>query len=73
MQESLDNIETKVEQKITSHMDQLKANQANQATQDNHLKQLEMLTKMLKILVWQMNMLLDQHNNPTPMNGVGDA
>jgi len=72
MQESLDNIKTKVEQKIASHMDQLKANQANRATQDNHSKQLETLTKMLKILVWQMNTLLDQHNNPTPMNGIGE-
>jgi len=73
MQQSLDNIETKVEQKITSHMDQLKATQADHATQENHLKQLETLTKMLKILLHQMNTLLDQPNNPTPMDGIGDA
>jgi len=72
MQESLDTIETKVEQKITSHMEQLKATQADRATQDNHSKQLETLTKMLKILVRQMSTLLDQHNHPTPMSGIGD-
>jgi len=54
-------------------MDQLKATQADHATQENHSKQLETLTKMLKILLHQMNTLLDQPNNPTPMDGIGDA
>jgi len=54
-------------------MDQLQATQADKATQDNHSKQLDTLTKMLKILVHQMNMLLNQQTNPTPMNGVGDS
>jgi len=53
-------------------MDQLQLTQANKATQDNHSKQLDTLTKMLKILVRQMNTLLDQKANPTPMSGVGD-
>jgi len=45
IQQSLNNIKTKVDQKIQSHMDQLKATQADKATQENHSKQLEMLTK----------------------------
>jgi len=73
MQQSLDNMELNVEKKIQSHMDQLQATQADKATQENHSKQLDMLTKTLKILLRQVNMLLDQQNNPTPMNGVGDS
>jgi len=73
MQQSLDNIELKMEAKIQCHMDQLQATQVDRATQDNHSKQLGALTKMLNILVRQMNTLLDQKIDPTPMNGVGES
>jgi len=73
LQQSLDTIEHKVEQKIQTHMNQLQQTQADKATQDNHSKQLDTLTKTLKILLRQVNTLLDQTANPTPMNGVGDS
>jgi len=73
MQQSLDKIELNVEKKIQDHMDRLHATQADKATQENHSKQLDTLTKTLKILLHQVNTLLDQHNNPTPMNGVGES
>jgi len=71
--QSLDSIKNKVEQKIQSHMNCLTATQADKAAQDNHSKQLEMLTKTFKILVHQMNMLLDQQKNPMPMSGIGES
>ncbi len=73
MQQSLDNIELKVERKIQHNMDQLQTTQADKATQENHSKQLDTLTKTLKILLRQVNTLLDNQNNPTPMNSVGDS
>jgi len=53
-------------------MEKLQVTQADKATQENHSKQLDTLTKTLKILLRQVNTLLDQQNNPTPMNGVGE-
>jgi len=73
LQKSIDTMDEKMDHKIQHHMEQLKSTQADRATQENHSKQLEMLTKMLKILVRQMSTLLDQHNAPTPMNGIGEA
>jgi len=73
MQQSLNNMETKVEKKIQDHMEKLQATQADKAMQENHSKQLDTLTKTLKILLHQVNMILDQQNNPTPMNGVGES
>jgi len=54
-------------------MDKIQATQADKATQENHSRQLDTLTKTLKILLRQVNTLLDNHNNPTPMNGVGES
>jgi len=73
MQKSLDTIENNVEKKIQDHMEKLQATQADRATQENHAKQLDTITRTLKILLHQVNTLLDQQNNPTPMNGVGDS
>jgi len=73
MQKSLENIKTNVEKKIQDHMEKLQATQADRATQENHAKQLDTITRTLKILLHQVNTLLDQQNNPTPMNGVGDS
>ncbi len=53
-------------------MEKLQVTQADKATQENHSKQLDTLTKTLKILLHQVNTLLDQQKNPTPMNGVGE-
>jgi len=73
MQKSLKNIENNMEKKIQDHMEKLQMTQVDRATQENHSKQLDMLTKMLKILLCQVNTLLNQQTNPTPMNGVGDS
>ncbi len=73
MQKSLKNIENNMEKKIQDHMEKLQATQADRATQENHSKQLDTLTRTLKILLRQVNTLLDQQTNPTPMNGVGDS
>jgi len=51
MQQSLNKIELNVEKKIQDHMDKLQATQVDKATQENHSKQLDTLTKMLKILL----------------------
>jgi len=73
MQKSLKTIECNMEKKLQDHMEKIQATQADKATQENHSKQLDTLTKTLKILLHQVNMLLDQQNNPTPMNGVGES
>jgi len=73
MQKSLETIEHNVEKKFQDYMEKLQAMQADRATQENHSKQLDTLTKTLKILLHQVNTLLDQQTNPTPMNGVGDS
>jgi len=59
MQQSLDAMELKVENKIQSHMNQLQATQADKATQENHSQQLDTVTKTLKVLLRQVNALLD--------------
>jgi len=73
MQQSLDIMETKMEQKLQDHMDKIQATQADKAMQENHSKQLDTLTKTLKILLCQVNTLLDHQNNPTPFIGVGES
>jgi len=59
-QKSIENIDIKVEQKIQHCMEKLHTTQADKATQENHTQQLEQLTIMLKMLVSQINTLLDK-------------
>jgi len=73
MQKSLETIEHSVEKKLQDHMEKLQATQADQATQENHAQQLDTITRTLKILLRQVNTLLDKQTNPTPMNGVGNS
>jgi len=59
LQQSFMNLERRVDQKLQSHMDTMKASQADKATQDDHTQRLEQVTKTLDTLVAQMHVLLD--------------
>jgi len=71
LQQSFMNLERRVDQKLQSHMDTMKASQADKATQDDHTQRLEQVTKTLDTLVAQMHILLDSRLSPRPRNGVG--
>jgi len=59
-------LEKKFEQKLNQQIDSLKANQADKTTQDSHSRDLETLTKSVRLLLTQVNQIADKLNIPTP-------
>ncbi len=70
LQTSVDELEKKFDQKLSSQIDSLRSTQADKSTQESHSRELEEITKNLRYLINKVSLLVDT-KHPTSVAGAG--